>query len=244
MSQLIILTIIFQGFCFYHIYSRKNEPYWYFIIFLFPLLGGLAYFIYHYYFKGDMEMASEGIANTVVQPSELEKLTIEAEFADTITNKIRLGDAHMESKNFEKAIEIYRSCMEGIYKDDEELNKKLLQAHYSNEDYLSTMMLGNKLNTEKYFQNSPEKIAYAWSYFELHDDDKAKEIFEEMNIHNTNYEHRKEFAKFLVETNQPEAAKILLNEMKEEMSNMDEFELKIFKDQIADIQKMSKEMKG
>ena len=181
-------------------------------------------------------MASEPISNFPEEAPEPEIIFDEEQFSDTVSNKIRQADRYMEKGNYSKAIEWYKSCMEGIYADDEELNKKLLQAYFSNEDYLNTILLGEKLNNERFFQNSQEKIAYAWAYFELHDDLKAEQVFEEMNLSNTNYQHRAEYAKFLIESDQFDKARSLLAELENEIDHMDQFEKNLLSKYIIEIE--------
>ena len=209
--------------------------YWYFIIFMIPLVGGLAYLWFFYYGPQNIEIVSD-VANKISDNDyNLNQRESAVEFADTIGNKIALADAHMEKGNFEKAVEIYKSCLTKVYEDDEEINRKLLVAYHEHADYLSAILLGKKLNKEQYFQNAKEKVAYAWSYFELHDDGNAKIIFEEMNIVNTNYQQRKEFAKFLIETENHAEAMRLIKEMQEEISNMDGYEKRLIKSHINEI---------
>lgn len=235
MAKLLAPIFIFQLFCFYHIYTNRSETYWYFIIFIFPLIGGLAYLWMFYYSPQSVEAVADLASQVSADDHELKQRTSDVEFADTIGNKIALADAHMEKGNFEKAVEIYKSCLTKVYEDDEEINRKLLVAYHEHADYLSAILLGKKLNKEHFFQNAVEKVSYAWSYFELHDDGNAKAIFEEMNIDNTNYLQRKEYAKFLIETeNHPEAMG-LIQEMQEEIANMDLYEKRLIKSHINEI---------
>ena len=140
-----------------------------------------------------------------------------------------------KKETLKKAVEIYESCLTKVYEDDEEINRKLLVAYHEHADYLSAILLGKKLNKEQFFQNAKEKVSYAWSYFELHDDGNAKTIFEEMNIINTNYQQRKEYAKFLIETENHAEAMGLIKEMQEEIANMDNYEKRLIKSHINEI---------
>lgn len=229
MTGLIIPLLILQGFCFYHVYKNKNESYWYIIIILLPLIGALAYFFVQFYNKRNVEVAMDvDLPNPIVESNQrLDRLQSEVDFADTVDNKIRLSDEYMRKENYEKALEILDSCVTKLTEDDEELLKKLLVANYKNAQYLNALQLGKRMAKEKYFPNSIEKTYFAWSYFELHDDDKANEIFQEMNIPNTNYYQRKEYAKFLKEINKNDEAQTVLQELLEEISQMDAYEKKL-----------------
>lgn len=173
----------------------------------------------------------------------IKNLENEARQSDTVSNKIRLADAYMLKEDYEKALEIYKSCSSKLTQDDEELNTKLLVAYHLSGDYLSGMMIGNQLNKTKFFQNAPEKAYYAWSFFELHDDEKAEQYFQEMNIANTNYGQRKEFAKFLIEIEKKEEAKALVTQMLEEIEEMDAYEKDLLKDKIKEIKTLAAGLK-
>jgi hypothetical protein len=169
--------------------------------------------------------------NTAVDPDipkpligNIEELEQQVDLSDTISNKIRLADAYVANENYSRAIEIYESCFNQFTEDDEELNEKLLAAYYFNEDYVNTIAFGKKLEKYRFFDNSIEKTYYAWSYFELNDDDMADKIFQEMNIANTNFYHRKEYAKFLMEVDRQEEGRIILEDIVEEIKDMDSYE--------------------
>ncbi|WP_235297170.1 hypothetical protein [Portibacter marinus] len=235
MSIAFLLVIAFQAFCFYHIYKNRDKAYWYIIILLFPFIGGLIYFLT----RGMDPQRSFAISDHEVRPSfssgKITQLEQQVEVADTVTNKILLADAHVEKGNFKEAIKIYESCFNRFTEDDEELNEKLLAAYYFNNDYVNTIALGKKLESFSFFDKSKEKTYYAWAYFELNDDFSAERVFEEMNLHNTNYYHRLEYAKFLIETDRHEEANTLIMEMMSEIKDMDTYEKRSLRDTIKEI---------
>ncbi len=234
--------LIIQAICFYHIYKHKKETYWYIIILLFPLIGALVYFFMHFNNRRNLEMVKENTGAIIDSNFDLNKAQNEADFADTVANKIRLADEYMRKQNYEAAVPIYESCFSKLTEDDEELNKKMISAYYKSADYLSAIQLGEKIKKERYFKNAREKVDLAWSYFELHDDEKAEMYFEEMNIDNTNFYQRSEFAKFLIETEQSEKAKIIIEEMEEEIAYMDTYEKKLLRSQLKEIKNLKSKL--
>jgi hypothetical protein len=190
----------------------------------------------------------QSVASTpVVAPgisfNKINTLEEEVELSDTVNNRIRLADAYMEKADYEKAVELYRSCISPLTEDDEELNKKLLTAYYSNNDFLNTIQLGEKLNKEKSFFHAIEKTFFAWAYFELHDDEKAEALFKEMNIQNTNYYQRKEYAKFLIEIERHDDAKVIIEETLEEISYMEPYEQNLIKEKMKEIAALKNRIK-
>ncbi len=230
MSLAFLIVVAYQAYCFYHIHKHKEKAYWYIIILFFPFIGGLVYFIR----RASRQDSNFSIGEHEVKPtfsvSKIKQLEQQVEIADTVTNKIVLADAYVQKGDFSKAIEIYLSCFNKFTEDDEELNEKLLAAYYLNNDFVNTIAFGKKLEGYRFFKDSKEKAYYAWSYFELKDDENAEKIFEELNVANSNHYHRLEFAKFLIEVDRHEEAEVLLDEMQSEMKEMDVYEKKGLRD--------------
>lgn len=225
MQASFLIVILFQVYCFYHIYKNKEKSYWYIVILLFPMIGGFIYFMRNLVSQDGFSLEKQKIV-PVYSNSNISQLEKQVELSDTVANKIRLADAYVEKGNYPKAIQIYDSCFNQFTEDDEELNEKLLSAYYFNEDYVNTISLGKKLEKHSFFSNSKEKTYYAWAYFELNDDEMAEKIFQEMNIDNTNYYHRKEYAKFLFEIERPAEGQLILEDIQLEIKEMDPYERK------------------
>jgi hypothetical protein len=193
------------------------------------MIGGFIYFVTKAIAQSNFNVEAEQLAPKPVEGNvdQLEQLV---ELTDTVSNKIRLADAYVANENYSKAIEIYESCFNKFTEDDEELNEKLLAAYYFNDDYVNTIAFGKKLEQYRFFESSKEKTYYAWSYFELSDDAMAEKIFQEMNIENTNFYHRKEFAKFLMEVDRHDEGRIILEDIMNEIKEMDPYERKSLKE--------------
>lgn len=229
-----LIVILFQVYCFYHIYKNKDKAYWYIVIILFPMIGGFIYFITKALGPvglGSMSEVQEAKPNL----GNIDELEQQVDLSDTVSNKIRLADAYVANENYKRAIEIYESCFNQFTEDDEELNEKLLAAYYFNQDYVNTIAFGKKLEQYKFFDNSKEKTYYAWSYFELNDDEMAEKIFLEMNIENTNFYHRKEYAKFLMEVDRHDEGKIILEDIVNEIKDMDPYERRSLKEITSEV---------
>lgn len=244
MSIVFFAIVLYQAYCFYHIYKNQDKAYWYIIILLFPFIGGLIYFLR----KATNPQQEFAISDREVQPSfsssKLSLLEEQVEMADTVTNKIRLADAYVEKGNFNKAIDIYESCFNKFTEDDEELNEKLLKAYYLNNDYINTIAFGKKLESYRFFDNSKVKTYYAWAYFELNDDDMADTIFSQMNVQNTNFYHRLEYAKFLIEVDRHAEASDLIEEMFSEVNDMDAYEKKSLRETIKEMKLIKQKVLG
>ena len=94
-------------------------------------------------------------------------------------------------------------------------------ARYFNEDYEDVIKLGDDLNSVHLFKNSESRIVYAWSLALTDNKEKAEEVFKDMDANFSNYVHRSEYAKFLIEQNRAVEAKEILNNLEQEISHME-----------------------
>lgn len=224
------LIILLQLFCLYHAYSNKTEQKWYWIIIFFPFLGSIFYLYQTFYSRANLENLTEEVKNTFVSNYKIDKLEKQLVYSDTVSNKIELADEHSIAGNYDRALELYKSCMTGLYKDDTTLIMKIVRNSYLNKDYASATKYGEQIISKKIFANSEEKIAFAWSYYHQDKMELATQNFEEIDQRFSNYKHRLEYAKFLNLSNKPGEAKEKLEELLNEINSMDRYEQRLKKD--------------
>jgi hypothetical protein len=114
----------------------------------------------------------------------------EIAFSDTVLKRIELADEYMRIHNYAKAAPLYESCLEGIFKNDTQLLMKLIRVNYQIQDFQKVIEHGNEITDDGYFKNSDEKAAFAWSYHEVGDNEKANAIFQELDVRFSNYKQR------------------------------------------------------
>ncbi len=221
MSKLYYLTILLQVFCIYHAIKNQKELFWILIVLFLPLIGSLLYLFSNFGSKTNLETVSETIKSAVNSNYEVDQLIKNSKYSDTISNRIRLADTYASKQEYHQAIALYESCLTGFNADDLKTTEKLMVAKYFTEDYEGVRELGDKLNDNPSFKNSESRIVYAWSLHYLGNQVKAEEVFKAMDIRFSNYVHRSEYAKFLVEENRSFEAKELLTELEDEISHME-----------------------
>ncbi len=215
------LVIVLQVYCFYHMYKNHNDQRWFWLIFFLPFFGSLIYLYIHFYSSGEIENVGEGLKQAVNSNYHTQKLERELEVSDTFRNRMNLADAYLIDGRYEEALELYESCSSGINEDDPIVLMKMLRANYFLSDHYAVIELGEKLKGEKVFQRSEEKTGLAVSYFQTGNLEKAEETFKEMDTRFSNYNHRIEYAQFLMNTGRIKASKGLLYSLKEEFKLMD-----------------------
>lgn len=234
MLRFYIPVLILQAFCLYHAYKNQSEQRWLWIILFFPLFGCLIYLYDAFYSRRNLAGITETVQAAVTSNYKIEKLEKEWQFSDNVATKTRLADAYAEVGRYKDAIKLYNSCLEGFMADDPVLQMKLLDAYFADEDFPSTIKVGEKLESASDFKNSPEKIAYAWALHHAGQSELAEKTFEAMDKPFTNYQHRWQYCQFLSETDRIADLKEKVRTLVTEFNEMGSNERKLNKSIISD----------
>ncbi len=199
MFRFIPVVAIIQVYCLYHAYKNRADQKWFWFIIFFPVIGGLFYLYHHFYNRENLESISEGFKGIVNSNYEIEKLEKQLEMTDSDLNRSNLADHYMKAGRYKDAIKLYTSCLGSNHQEQLHILIPLVAAHYFNGDYAQSVAYGEKLEDERDFKKSMEKVGYAWSLYHIGETRKAEEVFQEMDSMYTNYPQRLEYAKFLNE---------------------------------------------
>ncbi|MBP6237808.1 MAG: hypothetical protein KA270_03330 [Saprospiraceae bacterium] len=196
------------------------------IIFV-PLVGSLVYLYLNFYKKSLIDDLSDGFRGIVNSNYQVEKLEKETKFTDTMSNKKYLAIQYLNKGRTNEAIDLLNSCLVGIHADDQEINRLLLQAYYSQKEYGKCIAAGEKIKNDYTFANAEEKALLAWAYYYSGDSDKAESIFKSQDGLFSNYFQRLEYSKYLQHIGRATEAKKKLAVMIEEIEHMDKYEKKL-----------------
>jgi len=221
--------LLMQVFCLYLAYKRNEQQKWFWIIIIFPFIGSLIYLFDTFYSRRNVENLTEGVKTSLITNYKLEKMEREITFSNTVTKRIALADEYLKYNSYQRATELYESCLEGIYKNDTALLMKLIQVNFHLNDYDKVIKYGEEISDESTFKNSDEKVALAWAYYEVGNITKADAVFEELDVRFSNYNHRLEYAKYLREVGREELAEEKLYRLISEIESMDNYERKLKK---------------
>lgn len=231
-----------EFFCIYHAFKNDKDMKWFFLILLFPFIGSMIYMYIHMLNQPSIDDITETVKETIEPEYKTEKLEKAAEFSGTFNNKIRLADEYTQKKRYEEAIQIYKSCLEGFNSDSPEVFMKLLKVYYLKEDYIAAVSYGKKLEKERHFEKTDEKIAYAWALHYSGDSETAEVAFKSMDGYFSNYKHRFEYALFLKGQNRNEDALAITKELLDEFNQMDLGEQRMKKELFKAIKDLEKEL--
>lgn len=238
------LVIILQAFCIYHAYKNNSEQKWYWFIIVFPIIGCIIYLYHHFYNRQNIAKVSEEFKNVVNTNYHIEKLEKELAHCASINNKTLLAKKYIEVARYPEAVSLYESCLNSVYRDDPDILGGLLGAYYLNREYEMVIVIGEKLIGNREFNESEEKTALAWAFYELNDLDSAQATFSEMNKRYSHYNQRLEYSKFLAKTDQKEMAFSILDEVMLEYNDMDSYQKKMHRGLQGNVRRLYHEIKN
>lgn len=227
-----------QAFCLYHAYRNHVEQRWYWFIIFFPGIGCLIYLYHNFYNRSSIETIAEGVKVVVNSNYKVEQLEKALRFSDNITNKTNLADAYVSCGRYDEALTLYKECLTGFMADDPVIRIKVLFTSFLKKDYEATVAYGEELESEKRFQKSEERAAYAWALHHTGKTEQAEKVFQQMDSSFTNYRQRIEYCKFLMAIGKPEALQSKLQEMNEELEHMKGPERKFYRQVAREIRDM------
>jgi hypothetical protein len=211
------LPYIFQLLLIIHMIKRNKPFVWLWLIVFLPYIGGLVYFIMevlpeliHSQSVSNMGSAIDGRFHPNKKIEDLERLV---KRQGTISNIVQLADAYSEAGNYEKAVELYKSCLQGPYEHDGEIQFKIVNSLFragnipfaqealrifkehneiSNQEQAIIEILVNQdfAKLQDIFDNTSNfEVGYnlVKHYIEIEDLDKAEAIIEEMKEIRTEY---------------------------------------------------------
>lgn len=226
MIRLITPLLLLQVFCLYHAFKNKQDQKWYWLILFLPLIGCAIYLYENFYNRSNVDKVKEGIKSTLNSNHKIEQLEKDLEFSNTVANRLNLANEYDNVGNYEKAKELYDSCLNGLYKNDFDLQMNCIRMSYYLEEYNEVIRYADYITNAKDFNKADEKVALGWSLFKTNKPEKALQTFQEMDIRFSNYLARLEYAKLLFETNQKDSAKSKAEQLITEIDSMEGFERK------------------
>lgn len=105
---------------------RNGQPiYWLLILFMFPLIGSVVYFIAIYLPSSRINQGARKVASVAVKTldpgRELREAREAYEYTPTAQNQMRLASALLEGGNAAEAATTYEACLQGPFSGDLEI---------------------------------------------------------------------------------------------------------------------------
>jgi len=179
---------------------RSGQPiYWLFILFSFPLLGSIVYFVVIYLPNSRLQSGARtavAVAARALDPGrELREARAAFEYTPTAQNQMRLAAALLESGAATEAAANYEACLKGPFAADLEIKFGAARAHLESGnweravDYLQQIRAANAA-----FRAEPVHLLLARALAGAGRQEEAKAEFEAAQGRFASFEARAEFA--------------------------------------------------
>ena len=135
---LLALSFLVQASLAVHAYRTGRER-WMYLIILVPIIGSVIYVLMEVLpeirYNSTGRRAASRIAGMIAPSDNMTKLRERLALLDSVENRQLLARECVNAGEYQEAIELYTSCLKGIYKDDPQLMLELANANYLYERY-------------------------------------------------------------------------------------------------------------
>ena len=135
---LLALSFLVQASLAVHAYRTGRER-WMYLIILVPIIGSVIYVLTEVLpeirYNSTGRRAASRIAGMIAPSDNMTKLRERLALLDSVENRQLLARECVNAGEYQEAIELYTSCLKGIYKDDPQLMLELANANYLYERY-------------------------------------------------------------------------------------------------------------
>jgi hypothetical protein len=214
------LIIGLQGVCVYHCVKKGNQNKWIWIIVCVPVIGSLIYIFSEIITKRDISGIQTNISSVIFPTGRVKDLEKRLEFSNTFENKVALADAYLASGLIEKAIDLYESCLVGVFDDNEYVIKRLIEAYFNLDRHNDVIKIAQKIIRNSEFPKSHAHVLYALSLERSEKTEQAEIELRSMGGKYSNFEGRFHYGQFLTRINRNSEAKDIFSEILEEASHM------------------------
>lgn len=133
------LILAVQAALIAHVIRTGRNMIWILVIALLPPLGPIAYLgveVLPGLFGGRRGQRASRLVRRVIDPDrELRRASAEVEISGNVDARRRLGDELIERGQFERAIEVYRGGLKGVFEHDPTLLMGLARALFARQEY-------------------------------------------------------------------------------------------------------------
>lgn len=217
----VIVAILFAV----HVLRSRQERWWLFVLFMFPLLGSFVYGLTVWLPEMSRSQGGRkvvrGLRNTLNPGRELREAQDAFDHSATIANRIRVADALHGAGRHADAIGAYREALRGVNADDADIQVKLARALLDNNEAPAARELLESLIARRPDYKSPEgHLIYARAVAAVGDRVRAREEFETLIGYFAGIEPRARYVEILNDWGEHEAATRLVEESLRHVKHM------------------------
>jgi hypothetical protein len=212
-SLLFIMGIIFAVHA-----IRTGRQQWLWIILFFPVGGWIIYFFVNVLPDLQQSRTVRDAGDIIVQKinptRKLKKLQEQLSFSDTIDNRLMLAQEYVNVGQYQEAVDLYLTCLEGVYEDEPFIILDLANALYLNNSFeeAKERLLYIKKHHKNY-KNKDVSLLLAKTHENLDETDQALAEYSELVKVYPGEEARCRYALLLKKNGQLEESQRLFGEI-------------------------------
>lgn len=193
------LHVVIAIICAIHVVRTRQQLYWLFILFAFPLLGSLVYFFAVYLPSSRLERGALRAMSAAVKAIDPTRDVREARLAyddsPTAQNQMRLAAALLEVGQAEEAAQRYESCLNGPFAMDLEIRFGAARAFTECQRYADAVRYLEGIRKERPdFRQEAVSLLLGRCYAGTGRSQEARAEFESAIAKHGTYEARAEYA--------------------------------------------------
>lgn len=247
MPFLLILSIICQILCGFHVVKTGQDRYWIFLIILAPGVGCLIYLFSTMLpsmigTRGGQK-AIKKLHNTINPTRNLKALRDALSIRDTAQTRTNLADELLALEQYEEAITHYRCALSGINTQAPETALKMAQAQFAIKDYAGCQQsLKDLLANNPGYQSQDGHLLQARALQEQGNLDAAAQTYEQLVEYYSGPDARFYYATLLKQQNRIPEAKEQLEEIQTYVRIAPKFYKQYHKACLSQVKRMLKEL--
>jgi hypothetical protein len=219
------IHIIVALFFAVHAVRARREMYWLFVLFAFPLLGSIVYFVAVFLPSSRLEHSAAKAGRALQASLDPGRDVRDAQRAFDLTptahNQMRLANALLEAGQPAKAAEQYNACLQGPFARDAELRLGAARARLASNDTAGAIALLEALRAEQpVFSAEQVSILLGKAYAAAGRRDEAGSQFASAAHRFGSLESRAELAIWALANGKPQLAEPELHEIERTRKHM------------------------
>jgi hypothetical protein len=175
------LIIIAQILCVVHCMKNGKRDWIYLIVFL-PVVGVIAYFIREIWPELNRGDSMSNLQSTFLPNQSIKEWEHKVRVSDTVTNRLHLADAYAQQRQYEKAIQLAASCLNGHHINDPAIIQRLARLYFYNGQFGESIASFNKFFAQKNVQmnNQDNELLFARALDGMNEVAQAEEMYKKV----------------------------------------------------------------
>lgn len=212
-----LLTLIFQASLAVHAY-RTGRDNWIYIIIFVPAVGGLVYFLTQIvpdlWYSATGQRASQNLSRIVTPSRNIQRLRDELAMLDTVQNRQLLARECVKVGEYQEAIELFTSCLNGLYQTDPYILLELAEAYFLAEQFSDTKSTFQRIrSTNPGFRSAEGHLLYARTLENLGEEGSAHVEYDAVAKYYPGEEANSRYGLFLMKAGEEQKAREIFNQM-------------------------------